>query len=272
MFLKDKVIQKMDDKGERTLEILGKHYSDSDILCINEASITFLDDISHHRMGKKYIVVSPRKINKRKDQNSFVLLSNRFFGENKGFSTPEDITEEVMQVLFQSKQDKLLADGDLVVLYVENLSGTSFVVGTFHGDTQGRSTIPMLDALVVVLAKPRYKDCAFVMGTDANCYRDKKPTHLYVDDFSDRLAAHGLRSCFGDPIKRDMVTTCMARTYLQPQMNKANPAKFRTLNGDTNPKDHIIYRDATKSTAGMHLPGAGAARRDNTGKKVFTVR
>ena len=262
----------MANKGERTLEILRDYYSDSDILCVTEASISFLEDVANHSMGDKYIVMAPLKVNKKKDQNSFVLLSKSAFGQSNGFSVPRDITDEVIQVLAETNQQKMLADGDLVLLYLENRAGQSFVVGAFHGDTQGRSTIPMIDATMTVLAQPKYKDCAFVLGSDANCYRDKKPSTLFVDDFSDRLEYHDLRSCFGSPIQRDKVTTCMARTFLQPQMNKANPAKIRTVNGDTNPKDHIIYRDAIKHRAGMHLPGAGAARRDNSGKGVFTVR
>merc|ERR1712080_453676 len=79
---------------------------------------------------------------------------------------------------------------------------------------------------------------------------------------------HGLRSCFGGPIDAKMNTTCSARTFLQPQMNKANAAATRTSGGDVNPKDHIIYR-AVNVSAGPTTQLIGSPSRDNTGTRCF---
>merc|ERR1719201_2282599 len=64
-----------------------------------------------------------------------------------------------------------------------------------------------------------------------------------------------------------MVTTCMARTFLQPQMNKANTATTPFSGGDVNPKDHIIYRNRSGGTLVAQL--VGFAQRDNTGHRYF---
>ena len=132
----------------------------------------------------------------------------------------------------------VLGKSDLYLLYMQNIekpAKPSFVVGSFHGDTPGLLTIPMIDA-VAKLATNEYPECQLVIGLDANCYKKKKDKHLFVDDLSKCLEQHALCSCFGSPINKDVVTTCMARTFLQPQTNKANLAATRTMNGDVNPK------------------------------------
>ena len=93
----------------------------------------------------------------------------------------------------------------------------------------------MVDA-VAALLENEFPQCQLFIDMDANCYKEQKKDHLFVDDLSECLDRHALKSCFGAPINKDVVTTCMARTFLQPQMNKANLAATRTMNGDVNPK------------------------------------
>ena len=81
------------------------------------------------------------------------------------------------------------------------------------------------------------------------------------------LADHGWQSCFGTTPDTAKVTTCTARTFLQPQMNKVNLAAERTTNGDVNPKDHILFLNPDVHTRGCRL--VCEAGRDNTGSGDF---
>ena len=98
---------------------------------------------------------------------------------------------------------------------------------------------------------------------DANSYVEPKGgSRLGVDALGECLAQKGWRSTFGAPPSKAMVTTCAARTFLQPQTNKGNRAATRTTNGDTNPKDHILYVGASAQLV-------GEPHRDNTGSGCF---
>ena len=234
---------------------------------ICEASSSFVQEVENSKIGEKFMVPKPTKINIKKDQNSLVLLDKKTFGS--AFDKPRDITSEVIEA---SGAKVPVADGDLLLLHLHNKQGeASYVVGSFHGDTHGLATIPVLEAIMKSM-ESKYKDCQFVFGLDANCYSTNTDHTLYVKALGDYLKKHDLRSCFGQPIKADMVTTCMARTFLQPQMNKANTAATRMTGGDVNPKDHIIYRDGQKDRLKRSFLGnylVGSAHRDNTGGRAF---
>lgn len=164
------------------------------------------------------------------------------------------------------KKKTAIATGDLFVLHAETAMGP-FVLATFHGDTQGLSTIDMLTALYKILEE-RYSHCQLVVGMDANCYFDaKNGARLGVQDMGKWLADHGWQSCFGTTPDTAKVTTCTARTFLQPQMNKVNLAAERATNGDVNPKDHILFLNPDVHTRGCRL--VGEAGRDNTGSGDF---
>ena len=81
-------------------------------------------------------------------------------------------------------------------------------------------------------------------------------------------AAHFVRlemsSSYGDAPKTDGYTTFNARTYLQPQLNKAvKPEdKFTSPLVDRNPKDHILFYE---KDAKLHAPPT----RDNTGRGFY---
>ena len=278
MELKKIVVAAKTNKNVQTLEILRNSYKDNHILCISEASVSFLDD-ARKILGEHFMIPSPATCDTKRDQNSFILLRKDYFGNGK-YAEPVDITAQVEKyfatggmcpklwrrlsvtckppveascniytthvlcILYylphagNNTKKTALGKGDLYLVYLQNVekpSKQSFVIGSFHGDTPGLWTIPMIDA-VAALLENEYPHCQLFIGMDANCYKENMKGHLFVDDLSECLDRHALKSCFGAPINKDVVTTCMARTFLQPQMNKANLAATRTMHGDVNPK------------------------------------
>ena len=90
MKLKKMVVAAQTNKNVQTLEILRNVYKDNHVICITEASVTFLDD-ARAIMGKKFMIPTPTMVDSKRDQNSFLLLSKDFFGNGK-FAAPVDIT------------------------------------------------------------------------------------------------------------------------------------------------------------------------------------
>ena len=90
MELKKIVVSARTNKNERTLQILCDSYVNSHIICISEASATFLDD-ARAAMGEHFMIPTPIMLNTERDQNSFLMLSKAFFGNGK-FEEPVDIT------------------------------------------------------------------------------------------------------------------------------------------------------------------------------------
>lgn len=67
----------------------------------------------------------------------------------------------------------------------------------------------------------------------------------------------GLTSCFGEEPDPTSFTTFNARTFLQPQLNKACKSSEKRECGDVNPKDFIIFYPEHYSTV--------ETGKDNTG-------
>ena len=60
------------------------------------------------------------------------------------------------------------------------------------------------------------------------------------------------------------ITTHNARTYIQPQLQKASAREEVATKGDVNPKDFILF------PADRFVVAAGSTVRDNTGSRRFT--
>jgi hypothetical protein len=105
-------------------------------------------------------------------------------------------------------------------------------------------------------------DHQLIFGMDANTYEFAKPDKQQdVLDFGRDYVSHGLTSCWGDVPNPSNYTTFNARTYLQPQLNKACKSDAKRKNGDINPKDFILFDKTAFSV--VHT------WKDNTGKKEY---
>lgn len=82
-----------------------------------------------------------------------------------------------------------------------------------------------------------------------------------VDEFAASFRAKGYSSSWGDVPNARSPTTFNARTFLQPQLQKAARSDEKEAKGDKNPKDFIIFPkgrfDVLKAT------------KDNTGERRY---
>ena len=82
-----------------------------------------------------------------------------------------------------------------------------------------------------------------------------------VDEFAQAFRELSYSSCWGDAPNPKSPTTFNARTYLQPQLQKAAKSDEKESKGDKNPKDFILFPksgfDVMKSD------------KDNTGERKY---
>ncbi|EOD34110.1 hypothetical protein EMIHUDRAFT_111338 [Emiliania huxleyi CCMP1516] len=87
-----------------------------------------------------------------------------------------------------------------------------------------------------------------------------------VSEFAAEYRQLGLTSCWGDAPDPTNITTFNARTYLQPQLNKAVAYKDLASpgTGDKNPKDFLLFPRGSF--------GVESTTKDNTGQKAYVER
>mmetsp|Transcript_5665 Transcript_5665/g.9388 ORF Transcript_5665/g.9388 Transcript_5665/m.9388 type:complete len:517 (-) Transcript_5665:23-1573(-) len=225
-------------KFPHTMQILEAGYLDSDIITLQEVSAAFVDMISKSMIGTKFHVVSPADMDTSRDQNSVILLSRTTF---PGGPTKE-ITHNV-EAAFPAGVDVPVAKGDILAVTATHMDGIPFVVASFHGDTNGLATKPVLDAMLKTMQDDaELVSHRLVFGLDANTYEKAKPKKQQsVVDWGKHYVKNGLTSCWGDVPNPSNYTTYNARTYLQPQLNKACKKEDKRAKGDVNPKDFILF-------------------------------
>ena len=169
-----------------------------------------------------------------RDQNSFILLKKNNFRDVK------EVTNEVLKELDTSK-DVPLAKGDLLALTaVDAEDGTKYLLASFHGDTNGLATIPIVTAMHQY-AVTKLPDHKLLFGMDANTYAKPEEDQQGVVEFAQFYRSKSLNSCYGPYPNPKNFTTFHARTHLQPQLNKAVRLEEKDIKGDKNPKDFIVF-------------------------------
>ena len=245
-------------KVPHTLDILSTVYSNSDIITLQEVSLSFINQAASGPLGQTYHVIAPGDLDAVRDQNSVIFLNKDTF--------PGGATNEISALVsasFPEGVDVPVAKGDILAITTTDKDGTPYVVASFHGDTNGLATKPVLDAIVKAMSSdPALVAHKLIFGLDANTYEHAKPGKTQdVLDFGKRYVSHELTSCWGDVPKANNYTTFNARTYLQPQLNKACKSSEKRSKGDVNPKDFILFQKDTFSVE--------RTWKDNTGKKEY---
>mmetsp|Transcript_11006 Transcript_11006/g.12583 ORF Transcript_11006/g.12583 Transcript_11006/m.12583 type:complete len:190 (+) Transcript_11006:444-1013(+) len=162
-----------------------------------------------------------------------------------------DVTNELV---FDNPE--MVAEGDIVAITTND-----FLLASFHGDTNGMATIPVVTAVKRLLDN-KYPDKKLLFGLDANTYEHAKPGKTQdVLEFAKVYVKLGLTSCWGDTPNPTNHTTYNARTFLQPQLNKASKRSEILKKGDVNPKDFILFNKGVYKLV--------RTTKDNTGKKRF---
>ena len=153
-----------------------------------------------------------------------------------------------------------VASGDLLVMGAEDIMGRKYLLASFHGDTNGLATLPVL-AAVHELART-LPDHSLIFGLDANTYEHGSSSKQDVLLFARDYVSKGYTSCWGDTPNPTNYTTFNARTFLQAQLQKAARATEKATKGDRNPKDFILFQRSAYRVLATH--------KDNTGKRAFT--
>jgi hypothetical protein len=244
-------------KVPNTLKIIAEQYVDTDIVCLQEVSASFIDVANADAtIASKFHVVSPRDLDGTRDQNSVVMLSKARFPAGAGV----EITEVVEGNLDKSVESPV-ALGDIIAITATDAGGQKYVIVSFHGDTNGLATIPVLAAVHKTMEQ--YGDHELIFGLDANTYESVGPKKDKQDvgEFGEYFVKLGYSSCWGDVPDRTNYSTFNARTYLQPQLNKACRSSELKACGDVNPKDFILFKKAKW--------GVQEVKKDNTGTGTY---
>lgn len=240
-------------KTDHTLGILERTYGDSDIIFLQEVAKEFISKAQNDDLLSDYAIIAPAQLGSR-DQNSVIFLSKALF----------DVTSvvEISKTVEANCDTKGLAPGDIIAITVNDRVGNTFMFASFHGDTNGMQTIPVVKAVHKTHSELRQNGVKLLMGLDANTYENSIPGKTQdVLEFAAMYAGIGLTSIWGDHPDPTNHTTYNARTFLQPQLNKAARKSELVSKGDVNPKDFVLYYNGDFTTKGL--------TKDNTGKKTF---
>jgi hypothetical protein len=231
-------------KSARVCAILANAYHDADVVFIQEAAAIFARQFAESPdLSARFRLVLPHSLDGKRDQNSLILLSRRRFGD--AAAEDADLTPHVLAAL---GGPSWVAPGDLLVAAARSADGVRFLLASFHGDSNGLSTQPVVRA-VRELAAEAHPDRVLLLGIDANTHSRAADAYLLsVAGFRDFLAAQGLVSAWGpDPDPAALWTTCTARTYLQTQLNKAIPLAECASESRRNLRDWIVAAGAQVS-------------------------
>lgn len=257
--LKKTMVESLNKKKvPHTLEILNKVYGGADIITLQEVSGSLIDQAKYGALGKKFWVAAPADMDAVRDQNSVIMLSKKTFPEG----VVSEITDRVVSS-FPAGVDVPVAKGDINAITTVDKFGVPYVIASFHGDTNGLATIPVNNALVKTMETGKdLLNHKLIFGLDANTYEHAKPGKQQdVLEWGKTYVAHGQTSCWGDIPQPGNYTTFNARTYLQPQLNKACKSTEKREKGDVNPKDFILFKkqdfDVVKTW------------KDNTGERKY---
>lgn len=246
-------------KVPNTLNILKNAYGDTDIITLQEVSGSFIDEA--RRELTNFHVVPPQALDSVRDQNSAILLNKKTFPNG-----PLDEITNLVEQAFPVGMDVPVAKGDILAITTVDSDDIPYVIASFHGDTNGLATIPVLNAMKKALSEESaLSEHTFIFGLDANTYEhgepNEKQTKQDVMEFGEVYVSHGLSSCWGDVPDAKNYTTYNARTFLQPQLNKACKSSEKEKCGDINPKDFILFPKKSFDVI--------RTWKDNTGEKKY---
>jgi hypothetical protein len=244
-------------------------------------------------LAQRYDAVAPQTLSKS-EQNSALLLSKERFD----VSTLKDLTAMATAVMMAAgdggdagaddkKKKKLkISDGDLLLVAVSEKSGLSatpperFAFCSFHGDTDGLASIPVLRAVVAAVKQEEAETgvaLTLVCGMDANVYANgaasyKAGKQQGCAEFGAAAVALGLTTATGDEPDQALATSACARTFLQPQLHKGVTRAEVEAGLDQHPKDHILFQKKRfRGTEGMTRDNTGEGRWDDAIKLLPTL-
>ena len=245
-------------KLDRTIQILETSYADSDIIFLQEVAGAFGGSANKAELGSKmYDVFSPSTMDGDRDQNSFILL------KKDKYTAIKELTSAVLAELKANSGAKPapVMNGDIIALSVTDIiTKTKYLLASFHGDTNGLATIPVVTAVrnYALSTQPDHK---LLFGMDANTYAKPDADQQGVMAFAEYYVSNKLNTCYGPHPNPLNFTTFHARTHLQTQLNKAVSLEEKDVKGDKNPKDFILFFASDFNVL--------STTKDNTGERKY---
>ena len=232
---------------------MNNEYEDATIVFLQESATAFVGKAeADDALGSRYLVARSSNLDAKRDQNSVLLLRRTFFRE-------ESIVDHTSSVMSAFDKSVPVASGDLLVMAAEDVLGRKYLLASFHGDTNGLATLPVLRAVHKLAGT--FPEHSLLFGLDANTHTIGTSSKQGVDEFAQAFRELSYSSCWGDAPNPKSPTTFNARTYLQPQLQKAAKSDEKESKGDKNPKDFILFPksgfDVMKSD------------KDNTGERKY---
>ena len=172
---------------------------------------------THPSLSSMFHMMTPELLDGKRDQNSVLLLAKSRWDVAEAY----ELTDEVLTKL-DGAHKKAVAAGDLFALRVKEITtGDMHMLVSFHGDTNGQATIPVTQAIHEVASGAGLK---LIVGIDANTYQPGSKKLLPAQEYGAFCDSVGISMCWGSSpgeLVAAGCTTYNARTYLQPQLNKA---------------------------------------------------
>jgi len=253
------------NKQANVIKILADQgaYYDADIIFLQEVAGAFVEAFrAHDGLSSRFTLLAPSSVDHVRDQNSLLLVAKSRLAEA---AAAEEVRLESALA-----SDVPVADGDVCAFFVPlaGLGGAEprrVLLASFHGDTAGLASTPVVGA---VRKQAADAGVPLIFGLDANTHarEDPKGATKHIGAFLADLqeGPEVLAHCWEGTDTKEWHTTFNARTYLQPQLNKAVRYDERHTSKltDCNPKDFILF-----STSAFEV--AKPVVRDNTGQVRF---
>jgi len=249
------------NKQTNVLRLLAEQpaYGHADIVFMQEVAGDFLEAFKAHAvLSKRFALLVPSAVDFVRNQNSLILVAR---------SRLVDGGQE-LDVSSFLPADVPIAEGDLCAYAVPLRLGDvqrSVVLASFHGDTAGLASTPVVSAVRRVASAA---GLPVIFGLDANTHQRREPSGgtKHVDEFLSELGSGEEPLCHSWPGEETSrwQTTFNARTFLQPQLNKAVRYEERATSklSDCNPKDFILFSSACFEVEAYCV-------KDNTGRLEY---
>ena len=200
--------------------------TNADVICLQEVDITAL-----HRFDA-YDLFKPPESNGKQD--SLILLRKDKFKSSHSISVVRSVASA----------------GDLVLLKSVHIpTGREIVVGSYHGDANGRTTIPFLSSLGSMRNIPD----TVIIGSDTNAHANEELENKLSFEQLTNFTMHAewkLSNPNGE------VTTKSCRTFMQAQSHKGHHVS--DIHYQSDPKDQILVRgDVRIVGSGIDFTGDG---------------
>jgi len=253
------------NKQRNVINILAEQpaYCNADVIFLQECAGAFIEAFrNNEKLNSKFWLLVPKTADHCRDQNSLILVSKAIL-EDASAAEELDLSGETLG-------NVRVADGDICAFTVPlqvpgQQESRRVLLVSFHGDTAGLSSTPVLSAVRKLAADA---GLPVVIGIDANTYahKDPKGEKKYVQSFLADLeeGPSPLAHSWSGSDTTSWHTTFNARTFLQPQLNKAVRFEERHTSKltDNHPKDWILFSDSAFEVV-------EAAVKDNTGQLAF---